>query len=57
MNEKKEKKTWMKPVCEKVKLVPEEAVLWGCKIILNASAPRGVWGTCVTSSSCPSAAS
>jgi len=27
----KEKKEWSKPECEKVKLVPEEAVLAGCK--------------------------
>lgn len=27
-----EKKRWSKPVCEKVKLVAEEAVITGCKI-------------------------
>ena len=26
------KKKWKTPVCEKVKLIPEEAVLAGCKV-------------------------
>jgi hypothetical protein len=26
------KKKWTTPVCEKVKLIPEEAVLAGCKV-------------------------
>jgi hypothetical protein len=27
-----EKKSWSKPVCEKVKLAAEEAVITGCKV-------------------------
>lgn len=56
--EKKKKKTWTKPILEKVRLVPEEAVLWGCKGIGGAAtAQEGLWGSCWTGASCPSPAS
>ncbi len=37
-----EKKSWEKPVCVKVRLVPNEAVLWGCKTLDGTSSgPNG----------------
>ncbi len=51
------KKAWSKPACVKVKLVPEEAVLWGCKVLVGAVAKDGWAGTCITGSNCPSLAS
>ncbi len=54
---KKEKKKWSRPVCEKVRLVPEEAVLWGCKTIGGNIAQAGFFGTCITFATCPSTAS
>ncbi len=51
------KKRWIKPECLKVRLVPEEAVLWGCKLITGATAQNGWLGTCVTGAVCPSLAS
>lgn len=52
-----EKKKWTKPECVRVTLVAEEAVLWGCKTAGTAIARSGLWGTCITFASCPTAAS
>lgn len=51
------KKKWSKPECVRVKLVTEEAVLWGCKTAGAAAARSGLWGTCITFATCPSQAS
>ncbi len=51
---------WIRPECIKVKLVPEEAVLWGCKgLWQEAIAKDGIWGSCARwpGSNCPSLAS
>ncbi|NOY64973.1 MAG: hypothetical protein GXO97_06235 [Nitrospirae bacterium] len=57
INKKKEQKRWIRPECVKVQLVPEEAVLWGCKLITGASAQNGWIGTCITLATCPSISS
>jgi hypothetical protein len=36
----RKKKKWGKPVCERVKLVPAEAMALGCKLPGKGSAPR-----------------
>ena len=41
------KRKWSKPECQRVKLVPEEAVLWGCKIVSGPIARLGWGGSCV----------
>ena len=51
------KREWSKPECNRIKLVPEEAVLWGCKVVTGAVARDGWYGTCITGSSCPTLAS
>lgn len=52
------KKSWDRPACIKVRLVPEEAVLWGCKVLVGSVAKDGIWaGTCITGANCPSLAS
>ncbi len=39
------KKKWIKPLCVRIKLVPEEAVLTGCKAG-GHSGPFGVHNNC-----------
>ena len=40
------KRKWSKPECQRVKLVPEEAVLWGCKSSDLSVYNFGWWGPC-----------
>lgn len=40
------KKKWIRPECSKVKLVPEEAVITGCKTKHNAGPGKNACAAC-----------
>ena len=44
-NQNMAKKKWSRPECERIKLVPEEAVLTGCKAG-GQSGPSGIVNNC-----------